>query len=288
MKKFLIFLLVLILFSDFYNVVLSQDLKTTTTEKELIRINVRNDFDKVIQVQLDKGRKFPVGPKEKITLGQRPPGKYTLTIYNEKGEFVDNLTRNIAKEDKESFKFVLNEKTVSNSGKITGLTTGQKVAITAGAIGAAALGTALVNKALQGGGEESAQTEYIPPPVQELQQIPQQVAQNVPPIEAVQRVQDKFNAFLEGGKAFKFLNSLYDEVTLTVEDPNGVPIGNNWLIPRASALQKAQPLIYAGNKITIGPDQRILVNTPDGFQLQRYAFELTSDVLDGSYIWVLK
>lgn len=285
MKRIVVFVLTLSMFMISNINVFSQEEKSATAGQELIRVNVRNDFDKVVQVQLDKGRKFPIGPGEKITLGQRPPGKYTLTIYNEKGDFVDNLTRNIAKEDKESFKFVLNEKTVSNSNKITGLTTGQKVAITAGALGAAALGTALINKALQGQDQDTGQEEYIPP--SEVQQVPE-VVQNLPPVQQVQRVQDKFNAFVEGGKAIKFLNALYNEVTITVEDPNGTPIGNNWVIPKGNALQKPQPLIYAGNKVTIGPDQRILVSTPDGFQLQRYAFELTADQWDGSYVWVLK
>lgn len=253
---------------------------------ELIRVNVKNEFDEQIQVQFDGGRKAPVGPNEKITFGEKKPGKYTLTIYNKKGEFVDNLTRKIDKANKESYKFVLNDQTVSNSNKITGLSTGQKVAITAGALGAAGLGAALINKALQN--DQAEQEQYIPPPVQEL---PQQVVQNIP--SAGQQVNEiapsRDNAFAPGGKAFKFLNTAYPNVTLIVEGTDGSPIGNNWVIPKAQALQKAQPLIYSGEKVTINPDQKIKAVLPNGLELQRYAFELETDLLDGgSYVWVVK
>ena len=255
-----------------------------------IRINVQNEFDDQIEVQLDKGRKYPVGPKEKITLGVRPPGKYTLTIYNKKGEFVDNLTRNIGKDNKASYKYDLNDKTVSNSDKITSLSTGQKVAITAGAIGAAALGTALINKALQGG-EEQAVPSYIPPPPQFPQDqivIPEQVA-NVPLLPDAVKEPTGDNAFAPGGKIFKFLNTAHSKVTLVVEGTNGSPIGNDWVIPKAASGDKPQPLVFNSEKITLNPNQRIKAVLPNGLEIQRYAFELDSDPYDAnSYVWVIK
>ena len=89
--------------------------ETTTTGEELIPVNVKNDFNEEIKVKLDTNREYPVGPDEWITLGKRKPGRYTLTIYNKKGDFVDNLTKNIDNKNK----FVLNKDTISNSGKIT-------------------------------------------------------------------------------------------------------------------------------------------------------------------------
>ncbi len=258
--------------------------------QELIRVNVKNEFDEQIQVQFDGGRKIPVGPNEKIILGERKPGKYTLTIYNKKGDFIDNLTRKIepGKEEKNSYKYTLNDQTVSNSDKITGLSTGQKVAITAGALGAAGLGAVLVNKALNM--DEAQQEQYIPPaPVPQLQP---QVAQN-PLLPADQPVaQDTGsvdNAFAPGGKTLKFLNIAYPNVTLIVQGTDGNPIGNNWVIPKALSTQKARPLIYSGENVTINPDQKIKVLLPNGLEVQRYAFELETDPLDSnSYIWTVK
>src|SRR3989338_10049798 len=116
--------------------------KTASSGEELIPVNVKNDFDEEIKVKLDTNREYPVGPHEWITLGKRKPGRYTLTIYNKKGDFVDNLTRNIDNKNK----FVLNKNTISNSNKIDNLSTVQKVGITAGAIGAAALTGIIANK----------------------------------------------------------------------------------------------------------------------------------------------
>lgn len=251
----------------------------------LIRVNVRNEFDEQIQVQFDGGKKIPVGPNEKIILGERKPGKYTLTIYNKKGDFVDNLTRKIepGKEEKNSYRYTLNEQTVSNSNKITGLSTGQKVAVTAGALGAAGLGAVLINKALNM--DEAQQDEYIPPPP--VPQLQPQVAQN--PLPAAQDTGSVDNAFAPGGKTLKFLNTAYPNVTLIVQGTDGNPIGNNWTIPKALSTQKAQPLIYGGEKVTINPDQKIKVLLPNGFEVQRYAFELETDPLDStSYIWTVK
>lgn len=257
-----------------------------------IRINVQNDFDDQIEVQLDKGRKFPIGPKEKITLGERSPGKYTLTIYNKKGEFIDNLTRNIGKDNKASYKYDLNDKTVSNSDKITGLSTGQKVAITAGSVGVAALGAALVHKALQGG-EEQAAPAYVPPPPQFPQDqpqavIPEQVA-NVPSLGDSVKKPAGDNAFAPGGKILKFLNTAHTKVTLIVEGTDGNPIGNNWVIPKAVSAEKPQPLVFNSEKITLNPNQKIKAVLPNGLEIQRYAFELDSDPYDSnSYLWVVK
>ena len=286
MKKCLIFIVVFnLLFGDLVGFCAQES--AAPVAPELIRVNVKNEFNEQIQVQFDGGRKVPVGPNEKITLGERKPGKYTLAIYNNKGDFVDNLTRKIDNTNiKEHYKFVLNDQTVSNSNKIMGLSTGQKVAITAGALGVAGLGAALINKALQN--DQAEQEQYIPPPVQ---QIPQQVVQNLP--SAAQPINEPApsgdNAFAPGGKAFKFLNTKYPNVTLVVEGTDGNPIGNNWVIPKGQALQKAQPLIYSGEKVTINPDQKIKVVLPNSLELQRYAFELETDLLDsGSYVWVLK
>ena len=268
MKKLIVLVVLTFLLFGLFSSLYAQE---ATPQEELVRINVRNEFDEQVQVQLDKGRKYDIGPKEKITLGERKPGKYTLTIYNKKGEFVDNLTRNIGKEDDKSYKYNLNEKTVSNSDKITGLSTGQKVAITAGALGAAALGTALINMALQNNDGQVPQNDYIPPQ--------EQVVYNPPPTD---------NAFAPGGKAFKFLNAKYPEVTLVVLGTDGNPIGNNWTIPKSNIFQKPQPLIFSGEKITINPDQKVKAILPNGAELQRHAFELDLDSLDGSYVWVLK
>jgi hypothetical protein len=247
---------------------------------------VQNDFDDQIEVQLDKGRKYPIGPKEKITLGERLPGKYTLTIYNKKGEFVDNLTRNIGKDSKASYKYDLNDKTVSNSDKITGLSTGQKVAITAGAIGAAALGGALINKALQGG-EEQAAPSYIPPPPQFPENQPQ--VANAPSLPETVKKATGDNAFAPGGKVFKFLNTVHAKVTLIVEGTDGSPIGNNWVIPKAASGDKPQPLVFNSEKITLNPNQKIKAILPNGLEIQRYAFELDSDPYDSnSYLWVVR
>lgn len=273
MKKLIVLVILTFLLIGIFSSLYAQE---ATTQEELVRINVRNEFDEEVQVQLDKGRKYFIGAKEKITLGERKPGKYTLTIYNKKGEFVDNLTRNIGKDDKESYKYNLNEKTVSNSNKITGLSTGQKIAITTGALGAAALGTALINMALQ----NNEAPEYIPPQ--------EQTVYNPPPVEIIEQQADINNAFAPGGKAFKFLNAKYPEVTLIVLGTDGNPIGNNWVIPKSNLLQKPQPLIFNGEKITVNPDQKVKAVLPNGTELQRNAFELDLDPLDGSYVWVLK
>ena len=261
--------------------------------EELIPVNVKNEFDELIKVKLDKNREYPVGPKEKITLGKRKPGKYTLTVYNKKGEFVDNLTRNIDKKNK----FVLNEKTVQNANKITSLSTGQKVAIAAGSVGALALGGALLNQARQ---NEQAQQDYYPspqdlpivpqnvqaaPPYPEPQPQPEQPQLAVLPPAAQQIARD--NAFVQGGKSFKFLNAIYPQATLIVEDQDGYPVGSNWVIPKADSTQRAQPLIYDGKEVAISSNQKIKVITPDGYQLQRYAFELDQDA-SGDYVWILE
>ncbi len=257
--------------------------EVTSSGEELIPVNVKNDFNEEIKVKLDTNREYPVGPNEWITLGKRKPGRYTLTIYNKKGEFVDNLTKNIDNKNK----FLLNENTVSNSGRITGLSTGQKVAITAGAIGAAAVGGALINKLLN---KDESQTQkqvaenvVAVPPAQESQ------AETITaPGQPTETQAEVINAFAPGGKPIKFLNSGYDKVTLIVEGSDGNPIGNNWVIPKATAFQKPQPLIYNGEKVTINPDQKVKAVLPNGSEVQRNGFELDNDVLDGSYVWVIK
>ena len=318
MKKLIIFALILVLSNSFFVCVAEEDVKkkkslpvnmsvtktrTVNPDKdftkvkkeqappkvtwsgedeiELIPVNVRNEFDEEIKVKFDTNREYPIGPNEGISLGKRKPGRYTLTIYNKKGEFIDNVTRRIDKNNK----FVLNKNTVQNADKITGLSTGQKVAITAGAIGAAAIGTALINKALQENKNQAAQEQYIPPPVI---QEPAQVAVKAPvgagfkpdPTETV----DLNNAFAKGGKFFKIINTAYDQLTVIVEGADGNPIGNNWVIPKVQATQKPQPLIFNGEKITINSNQKVTVVLPNGFELVRYAFELDTDV-DGSFIW---
>ena len=254
---------------------------STDEEENLIPVTVRNEFDNEIKVKFDTNREYPIGPNETISLGKRKPGRYTLTIYNKNGEFVDNLTRSVDKNNK----FVLNKDTVSNSNKIEGLSAGQKVAITAGALGAAALGTALVNKALQGN-ESQEQNEYVPPPY--VPPPSNQLAANLAPAGVAEQVTNENNAFLPGGNPFKFLNTKYDQITLIVSGTDGAPIGNNWIIPKAQSLQRPQPLIFNGEKITIGSDQIIKVVLSDGKELQRYAFELERDLVDGSYVWIIK
>ena len=252
-----------------------EDKVTLGSEDELIPVNVRNDFDEEIKVKLDTNREYPVGSHESITLGKRKPGRYTLTIYNKKGEFVDNLTRSIDKRNR----FILNNDTVSNSNKITGLSTGQKVAITAGAIGAAALGTALIKNALQ---KENNQVDnQNEPPPQEI------IAQQVLPVGTEQTVNED-NAFATGGKAIKFLNIKYDQITLVVEGTDGNPIGNNWIIPKGSPFQKPQPLIFNGETVTVSPEQKLTVVLPSGVELVRNIFELDTDPIDGSYVWIVK
>ena len=247
-------------------------------EEELIPVIVRNEFDEDIKIKFDTNREYPIGPHEGITLGKRKPGRYTLTVYTKKGEFVDNVTRTINKNNK----FVLNKNTVVNANKITNLTAGQKVAITAGAIGAAAVGAALVNKALQGTESQQA-SDYVPPPYIPPVVPQNQVAQEIAPVGVTEN-----NAFNLSGNSFKFLNSKYEQVTLVVEGTDGNPIGNNWIIPKATAIQKLQPLIFNDKKITIGPDQIVKAVLSDGKELQRYAFELEKDLVDGSYVWVIK
>ena len=251
--------------------------------EELIQVSVKNEFDEEIKVKFDTNREYPIAPHESISLGQRKPGKYTLTIYNKKGEFIDNLTRNIDVKNK----FVLNKDTVSNVDKIISLTTGQKVAIGAGALGAAALGGVLINKALQQEGqEEISQNQYIPPPAQqqETAQMPQAVQ---PAIISEQQVVQN-NAFVSGGMSVKFLNTKYPQVTVVVEGIDGQQIGSNWTIPLAAPEHKPQPLVLSSEKITINPEQKIKIVLPEGFELQRYGFELETDPVDNSYVWVLK
>ena len=276
-------------------------------KEELIQVSVKNEFDEEVKVKFDTNREYPIGPHESIVLGQRKPGKYTLTIYNKKGEFVDNLTRNIDNRNK----FILNKNIVSNSDKITGLTTGQKVAIGAGALGAAALGGALINKALQennqvGEGFKPApalQNPLFPPSTQQQEIIPEQ---NQLPVEVglvregfkpspITPTQDQNqpiepipqnNAFVANGMSIKILNTKYPQVTLIVEGADGNPIGDNWVIPLAAADRKPQPLVFNSEKITINPNQKIKITLQEGFQLQRYGFELEVDPVDDSYVWV--
>ncbi len=260
-----------------------------SSREELIQVSVRNEFDEEIKVKFDTNREYPIGSHESISLGQRKPGKYTLTVYNKKGEFIDNLTKNIDLKNK----FILNKDTVSNSDKITGLTTGQKVAITAGALGAAAVGGVLLNNALQQNNQDDQSAQYIPPPAVIPEQNLPQVQVSVPP----QTIQPQVipeqpvvqeNQIAPIGKAVKFLNTKYPQVTVIVEGSNGNPIGNNWVIPVASLERKPQPLVFNSVKITINPEQKIKSVLPNGFELQRYGFELEIDSIDNSYVWVLK
>ena len=253
-------------------------------KEELIQVSVRNDFDEEIKVKFDTSREYPIGPHELISLGQRKSGKYTLTIYNKSGEFIDNLTQNIDNKNK----FVLNKDTVSNSDKITGLSTGQKVAIGAGALGAAALGGVLINKALQEN-NQVLQNPLFPPSTQqeETAQVPQ-LPPVTPPTIVPEQAAVQNNAFVAGGMSIKFLNTKYPQVTVIAEGVDGQPIGNNWVIPLALPEQKPQPLVLNSEKITINPQQKIKVILPEGYELQRYGVELETDPVDGAYVWVLK
>jgi|GEM_PF-2724201 len=259
--------------------------KTTTTSVTpnadgTIMVSVKNEFDDEIKVKFDTNREYPIRPNEWISLGDRKPGKYTLTIYNKKGDFVDNLSLDISKKNK----YTLNKNTVSDSGKITGLSTGQKVAIGAGAVGVAALGAALIGKAIMSG-DDTTQAQYIPPaPAQQVVQAPAAQQQVVGEIQKV----DPNNAFAIGGKAIKVLNTAYDKVTFIVEGSDGNLVGSNWDIPKGTAFKKPAPLIYNGQNILINQNQKIKAVLPSGAELQRYAFELEKDPFDGTYIWVVK
>lgn len=260
----------------------------TTVSKPLVVVNadgtimvsVKNEFNEEIKVKLDTNREYPVGPNEWINIGDRKPGKYTLTVYNKKGDFVDNLTLDITKKNK----FNLNENTISNSDRINGgLSTGKKVAIGAGAVGVAALGAALIGKALMSG--DDAQVA-VAPQAQAIPPAAQQPAQQVvvqPPSAA-----NPNNAFAVGGKPIKVLNTAYDKVTFIVEGVDGNPIGNNWDIPKVSALKSPSPLVYSGQNILINQNQKIKAILPTGSELQRNAFELEKDPFDGAYVWVVK
>ncbi len=271
-----------------FNTVTMVTTSTTTTSMiqtnpdGTIMVSVKNEFDEEIRVKFDTNREYPIRPNEWISLGDRKPGKYTLTVYTEKGDFVDNLSLDITKKNK----FTLNKDTVSDSGKITGLSTGQKVAITAGAVGAAALGAALIGKALMSDDGSSAvqpqpanQAVIPPPPTQQAQQV------------AVQPVQAPVNpnsAFAPGGMALKVLNTVYDKVVFSVEGVDGNLIGSNWDIPKSTPFKKPQPLVYNGQNILIGQKQKVKILLPDGDILQRYSYELEKDPFDDSYVWVIK
>ena len=110
----------------------------------------------------------------------------------------------------------------------------------------------------------------------------------VEPIGAPGKQTDVVNAFAPGGKPLKFLNSGYEKITLVIEGTDGNPIGSNWVIPKANTFQKPQPLIYNGEKVTINPDQKVKAILPNGAELQRNGFELDKDLIDGSYLWVIK
>lgn len=245
----------------------------------LIMITVKNEFDEEIKVKLDTNREYPIGKNETISLGTRKPGKYTLTVYNKKGEYVDNLTQNISNRNR----FILNKDTVSNSGKIDeGLSTGQKVAIGAGAVGVAALGAALIGKAIMSGEDQSAnQAQYIPPAQQQVAPQQQLAAQPAPQA-------NPNNAFASGGKSIKVLNTAYDKVTFIVEGVDGNPIGSNWDIPKASSLKNPVPLVFSGQNILINQNQKVKAVLPTGIELVRNAFELDKDPFDGAYVWVVK
>lgn len=253
-------------------------------KEELIQVTVKNEFDEEIRVKFDTNREYPIGPHEYISLGQRKPGKYTLTIYNKNGDFVDNLTRNIDNRNK----FVLNKEIVSNSDKITGLSTGQKVAIGAGALGAATLGAVLLNMALEGN-QQGEEAQYIPPPLPS-QPLPDQnqIVQQPQPAAAPEQPVLQNNAVIPGGMSVRFLNTRYSEVTVIVEGIDKNPIGNGWLIMLAQPEQKPQPLMYNSEKISIGAERKIKIVLPSGLEIQRYGFELDVDSVDNSYVWVLK
>ncbi len=236
-----------------------------------IMISVKNEFDKEIKVKFDTNREYPIRANEWISLGDRKPGKYTLTVYTKDGDFVDNLSLDVTKRNK----FTLNEDTVSSSNKITGLSTGKKVAITAGAIGATAIGAAILGKALMSA-ESIQQAPYV-----SHGQVQQQAVQPTPTV-------DPSNAFASSGKPVKVLNTAYDNVTFIVEGVNGNPIGNNWIIPKKTIFTKPQALVYNGQNILIGSKQKVKVLLPDGNELIRGAFELEKDSFDGAYIWIVK
>lgn len=259
------------------NVVVAKPTPVVNSEG-LIKITVKNEFDEEIKVKLDTNREYPIGKNETITIGTRKPGKYTLTVYNKKGDYVDNITQNVSNKNR----FTLNKDTVSNAGRIDGLSTGQKVAIGAGAVGVAALGAALIGKAIMSGDDAQVaaapQAQVIPPPAQPTQQVVAQAPSAV----------DPNNAFAVGGKPIKVLNTAYDKVTFIVEGVDGNPIGSNWDIPKVSALKSPSPLIYSGQNVLINQNQKIKAILPTGAELQRNAFELEKDPFDGAYVWVVK
>lgn len=246
------------------------------TEEELISVRVSNEFDKEIRVMIGKGRTVTVPPNEVAIIGNRKPGKYTFTIYNDDGDIVDTVTKNI-KQNKfgnDKFAFRVNADTISNESKIEGLSTGKKVAIGAGAVGA----VALLGKALSMGDAPAVPQVAEPTFVDTIANSIPQAA--VPAATS--------NAFNPTGRAFKFLNAKYDEVTLIVEGTDGLPIGSNWTITKAGGFQQAQPLLFSGQKVTLGDKQKVTLRLRDGLEVSRYAFELDVDPVDGSFVWVVK
>lgn len=90
------------------------------------------------------------------------------------------------------------------------------------------------------------------------------------------------------GKVFKFLNTRYGQLTIIVEDLDGKPLNNKWVISKAFPGEKPQALIFNGEKIRINSDQKIKAVMPNGFELQRYGFELDIDPQDDSYVWIVR
>lgn len=261
---------------------------TTTTGDDLIQIRVLNDFDKPIKVQVGGGKKITIAGGEKIIIGNRAPGKYTFTVFNEKDEYVDSITKDINKlNSKGDFILRINDDTISNESKIDGLSTGQKVAIGAGALGAAAIiGKVLASK----NASENSQVVPQAPPVIDNSALSNTGGQvvNTNTVEAPVQKANIINAFAQGGKPFKFLNSKYDSVTLIIQGTDGNPIGSNWVIAKSNLFDKPKHILFSGEKVTIAENQKVMVVTSDGKELSRVAFELEKDAIDGSYLWILK
>ena len=278
MKKLFMVILLASLFINHLSV-LGQTVTPTPPTKILVK--VKNDFDKPIKVRIGEGRITYVEPGKVAALGNVKPGKHTFTIFNEKEEIVDTVTRNVGPNSKGEDKFFLNinKDIISNEDMIDGgLSTGAKVAIGAGAIGAAAL----VASAIKNKNESNSL-----PPTGNV--VPPSVGNTIAVQPTPVSVPVGNNAFASGGLPVKFLNAKYDQVTLIIEGTDGMNIGANWLIVKdKSILASSKHVLYNGQKVTIGPNQKVSVQIPGNFTITRYGFELDKDPLDGSYVWVLK
>ena len=278
MKKLITLFIVLSLGSSFFSPLISQDKEQKSKgtyidkkqlerakaiadkidwsgeEVELVPVSVKNEFIEEVKVKLDTDREYTIGPNESLIIGKRTPGKYTLTVYNKNGEFVDNPTKNISKLDK----FVLSKDTISNSGKITGITISEKVAVA------------------------NEVTNLVPSQSQTIPQVAPQQSPIVQPTPSVTTTP------AEAGKSLKFLNTRFSQLKLIVEGVDGKLLENNWIFSKTNVSDKPLPLILNGEKVLITPNHRIVLQTSNGLILQRYGFELDIDPADENYIWVVK